>query len=115
MINYDSHRGVRVQNDRLGSTLTLSGASAADSGNYTCTPDSVRASSVSVHVVTEGEGEGAAGRAQEAVASDNNKGGGGKDKVGSYPKIFKAKLIFPWKISRKHTFCNISNSTISCS
>ena len=83
MINYDSHRGVRVQNDRLGSTLTLSGASAADSGNYTCTPDSVRASSVSVHVVTEGEGEGAAGRAQEAVASDNNKGGGGKDKVGN--------------------------------
>ncbi len=94
MINYDSHRGVRVQNDRLGSTLTLSGASAADSGNYTCTPDSVRASSVSVHVVTEGEGEGAAGRAQEAVASDNNKGGGGKDKVGSYPKICKSKLGF---------------------
>lgn len=54
MINYDVRRGVRVTTDAAGSTLTMANASGRDSGNYTCSPDNIRSSSVLVHVLSEG-------------------------------------------------------------
>ena len=53
MINYDTHRQVRVSKDRGGSILTLVKATDDDSGNYTCSPYNVRPDSVSVHVLKE--------------------------------------------------------------
>ena len=55
MINYDSDRGVSVTNDHTSSSLTLTNASTKDSGNYTCSPYSIRPSSVLVHVLSEGK------------------------------------------------------------
>ena len=54
MINYDKERGVEVSNDDLGSTLTLKRALVKDSGNYTCSPYNIKPSSVTVHVLSEG-------------------------------------------------------------
>lgn len=54
MINYDSERGITVTKDGTGSTMTLSHAEPGDSGNYTCSPYNIRAASVMVHVLSEG-------------------------------------------------------------
>ena len=54
MINYDTERGITVTKDGSGSTLSLSSAAVADSGNYTCSPYNIRAASVLVHVLSEG-------------------------------------------------------------
>ena len=55
MINYDIERGVSVTSDHISSSLTLTKASTKDSGNYTCSPYSIRPSSVLVHVLSEGK------------------------------------------------------------
>ena len=54
MINYDTDRGVIVTKDKTGSTMSLKNASSGDSGNYTCVPYNIRAASVLVHVLSEG-------------------------------------------------------------
>ena len=54
MINYDTDRGISVTKDGTGSTLTLKKAGTSDSGNYTCSPYNIRAASVLVHVLSEG-------------------------------------------------------------
>ena len=54
MINYDTDRGVTVTKDKTGSTMSLSNAVAADSGNYTCMPHNIHPASVLVHVLGEG-------------------------------------------------------------
>ena len=54
MINYDTDRGVIVTEDKTGSTMSLKNASSGDSGNYTCVPYNIRAASVLVHVLSEG-------------------------------------------------------------
>ena len=91
MINYDSDRGVRVTYDKLGSTLLLENASAdTDSGNYTCSPDNIRPSSVIVHVLSEGNSAAAVqnsndggGGAAAAAASEVGNGGSGSGNGGS--------------------------------
>ena len=78
MINYDTHRQVRVSKDRGGSILTLVKATDDDSGNYTCSPYNVRPDSVSVHVLKE------TGPAEASV--DDNASG-------SLPIIFLSYLL----------------------
>ena len=65
MINYDTDRGVSVTKDSSGSTLTLKNAGPLDSGNYTCSPYNIRAASVLVHVLSEGN--------SAAAVQNNNK------------------------------------------
>ena len=65
MINYDADRGVSVSNEASGSFLILKGATASDSGNYTCSPYNIRPASVTVHVAPGND-------AQAAVISDGN-------------------------------------------
>jgi len=72
MINYDTHRQVRVSKDRGGSILTLVKATDDDSGNYTCSPYNVRPDSVSVHVLKE------TGPAEASVDDNASGTSGGK-------------------------------------
>ena len=81
MINYDTHRQVRVSKDRGGSILTLVKATDDDSGNYTCSPYNVRPDSVSVHVLKE------TGPA-EASVDDNASGSLSIISIGSHLYIF---------------------------
>ena len=65
MINYDKERGIKVTKDSTGSTLTLSSAHSEDSGNYTCSPYNIRAASVLVHVLSEGNSAAAVQNEQD--------------------------------------------------
>ena len=65
MINYDKERGIKVTKDSKGSTLTLTSAHTDDSGNYTCSPYNIRAASVLVHVLSEGNSAAAVQNEQE--------------------------------------------------
>ena len=65
MINYDKERGIKVTKDSSGSTLTLNSAHSQDSGNYTCSPYNIRAASVLVHVLSEGNSAAAVQNEQD--------------------------------------------------
>lgn len=65
MINYDTGRGISVSKDGSGSTLSLANAQASDSGNYTCSPYNIRAASVLVHVLSEGNSAAAVQNEQD--------------------------------------------------
>ena len=71
MINYDTDRGVIVTKDKTGSTMSLKNASSGDSGNYTCVPYNIRAASVLVHVLSEGNS--AAQLSNSAVSGQRGK------------------------------------------
>ena len=81
MINYDTDRGIKVTKDGTSSTLTLNRAGTIDSGNYTCSPYNIRAASVLVHVLSEGNSAAAVqnNNNQETTKTknikDNNKSG----------------------------------------
>ena len=72
MINYDQERGIQVTKDSKGSTLTLSSAHREDSGNYTCSPYNIRAASVLVHVLSEGNSAAAVQNEQDKNQMSQN-------------------------------------------
>lgn len=53
MINFDTNRGISVQEDESGSTLTMINVSVSDSGNYSCQPRDMRPDSVVVTILSE--------------------------------------------------------------
>ena len=76
MINYDKERGIKVTKDSTGSTLTLSSAHSEDSGNYTCSPYNIRAASVLVHVLSEGNSAAAVQNEQDKNKMSQKKASG---------------------------------------
>ncbi|KAL7647210.1 UNVERIFIED_CONTAM: hypothetical protein RMT77_002468 [Armadillidium vulgare] len=62
MINYDTERGVTVDNSKEASVLYLDSVNSDDEGNYTCFPSNASPASVTVHVVKR---ENPAGLQQE--------------------------------------------------
>ena len=81
MINYDTDRGVKVTKDGAGYTMSLKNAGPDDSGNYTCSPYKIRAASVLVHVLSEGNS--AAQLSNSAVSSADQASGKGNKNTGS--------------------------------
>jgi len=81
MINYDTDRGVIVTKDKTGSTMSLKNASSGDSGNYTCVPYNIRAASVLVHVLSEGNS--AAQLSNSAVSGQRGSSDQQKTKISS--------------------------------
>ena len=69
MINYDVDRGVTVSEEKMGSSLTLAHATPTDSGNYTCSPYNVRPSSVTVHVLSQGNSAAAVQNGKDSGAT----------------------------------------------
>ena len=76
MINYDKERGIKVTKDSSGSTLTLNSAHSQDSGNYTCSPYNIRAASVLVHVLSEGNSAAAVQNEQDKNKMSQKKASG---------------------------------------
>ena len=87
MINYDTGRGISVTKDGSGSTLSLANAQASDSGNYTCSPYNIRAASVLVHVLSEGNSAAAVQNEQDDASKmasmSSSKASAGNSAIGS--------------------------------
>ena len=94
MINYDSDRGVVVSNDKMGSTLTLKRALVGDSGNYTCSPYNIRPSSVTVHVLSEGNSAAAVQNGENPPPSAAVQSNGGSAVIGTTAYLSAVSVIF---------------------
>lgn len=72
MINFDRDRGVSVQEDDSGSTLTMTDVSVPDSGNYSCQPRDMRPAAVAVTILSERQAPDALQDKTTHTASDGN-------------------------------------------
>merc|ERR1719273_2567905 len=93
MINFDRDRGVSVQEDDSGSTLTMTDVSVSDSGNYSCQPRDMRPAAVAVTILSERQAPDALQDKTTHTASDGN-----SLKIFSpkfLPKIFSPLSLLP--------------------
>merc|ERR1719507_1283959 len=91
MINFDRDRGVSVNEDDSGSTLTMTDVSVSDSGNYSCQPRDMQPAAVAVTILSERQAPDALQDKTTHTASHGN-----TLKIFSpkfLPKIFSPKFL----------------------